>query len=66
MHERFPDGFDKRFPGRDKPRIHRTPLFSAGPFHEISADGHEKISELALHMGNIGIPVYGLEINGQV
>ena len=61
MHEHFPEGFDKRFPGRNKPTIPRTPLRSSGPFHEISADGHEKLSELALHMGDIGIPIYGFK-----
>lgn len=61
MHDHFPDGFDKRFPGHNKPRTTRTPLHSCGPFHEISADGHEKLSELALRMGDIGIPIYGFK-----
>ena len=61
MHKHFPDGFDKRFPGRNKSKIPRSPLHSSGPFHEISADGHEKLSELALCMGGIGIPIYGFK-----
>jgi hypothetical protein len=61
MQEHFPDGFDKRFPGHNKPRIPRSPLHSSGPFHEISADGHEKLSELALRMGGIGLPIYGFK-----
>jgi hypothetical protein len=61
MHEHFPDGFDKRFPGHNKPQIPRSPLRSSGPFHEISADGHEKLSELALRMGDIGLPIYGFK-----
>ena len=61
MHEHFPDGFDKRFPGHNKPRIPRSPLHSLGPYHKISADGHEKLSELALRMEDIGLPIYGFK-----
>jgi len=58
MHEHYPSGFDLRFPGKTKKPIRRVPLFSLGPFHEVSADGHEKIGQQALMMGDIGLPIY--------
>ncbi|KAF8576833.1 hypothetical protein K439DRAFT_1366106, partial [Ramaria rubella] len=33
-------------------------LTSVGPWHEISADGHKKISVAALNMGGVGLPCY--------
>ncbi|KAL0952590.1 hypothetical protein HGRIS_006845 [Hohenbuehelia grisea] len=59
MHDEYPLGFDQRFPGRTKPTIPRGTLTALGPFHEVSADGHEKISAKALQMGDVGIPIYG-------
>jgi len=59
MHANFPEGAEKRFPGRQKTRLKRQPLFALGPFHEVAADGHEKIGVLALQMGDIGLPIYG-------
>jgi hypothetical protein len=58
MMEHFPTGFDKRFPGKQQQPITRHPLTAIGPFHEISSDGHEKLSQQALQMGDIGLPIY--------
>lgn len=58
MHEEFPDGFAERFPGRKKAVLKRVALSSIGPFHEVSADGHEKLGHQALQMGEIGLPIY--------
>ncbi|KAJ7577390.1 hypothetical protein C8J56DRAFT_798931 [Mycena floridula] len=59
MHEEFPSGFDKRYPGKSKPSIKRSTLRAIGPFHEICSDGHEKIGKQGLQMGNVGLPIYG-------
>jgi hypothetical protein len=59
MRAHFPLGFDQRFPGRNKQSMIRRPLTAIGPFHEISCDGHEKLSKQALQMGDIGLPIYG-------
>ncbi|KAJ7599662.1 hypothetical protein C8J56DRAFT_1037235 [Mycena floridula] len=53
MHDYFPLGFEKRFPGQKKSTIPRVGLTAIGLFHEISADGHEKLGALALKMGDI-------------
>ncbi|KAF7329564.1 hypothetical protein MKEN_00219300 [Mycena kentingensis (nom. inval.)] len=54
-----PTGFDLRFPGAKNRRVARVPLTSAGPYSEISGDGHEKISAQALRMGGVGFNIYG-------
>lgn len=59
MVENFGDGFNKRFPGKKGSRVPRVGLTAIGPFHEVSADGHEKIGAQALQMGTIGLPIYG-------
>ena len=38
--------------------LHRCPLTAIGPFHQISSDGHEKLSHQALQMGDVGLPIY--------
>ncbi|KAH6880209.1 hypothetical protein BKA70DRAFT_1126820 [Coprinopsis sp. MPI-PUGE-AT-0042] len=58
MHLIAPEGFDKRFPGRNKKVLERVPLVAIGPFHEISGDGHEKLNAQALQMGDLTLPVY--------
>jgi hypothetical protein len=58
MREQFPDGFEKRFPGRKKDAIQRIALTALGPWHEISCDGHEKLNSQALQMGDISFPIY--------
>ncbi|KAF7327482.1 hypothetical protein MKEN_00326800 [Mycena kentingensis (nom. inval.)] len=54
-----PTGFDLRFPGAKNRRVARVPLTSAGPYSEISGDGHEKISAQAFRMGGVGFNIYG-------
>lgn len=44
-----------------KKRLPQTPLFAIGPFHEIACDGHEKLSSLALRIGEVGLPIYGFK-----
>nr|GAT48120.1 predicted protein [Mycena chlorophos] len=59
MIERYPDGFDVRFPGKKNRRVIRVPLRASGPFYEVSGDGHEKLSPSALRMGGVGFSIYG-------
>ncbi|KAJ6556997.1 hypothetical protein DFH09DRAFT_1084343 [Mycena vulgaris] len=59
MHDHFDAGFTLRFPGHKKQLIPRVGLSSLGPFHEICADGHEKLSAQALQMGELSLPMYG-------
>ncbi|KAF8185576.1 hypothetical protein K438DRAFT_2155443 [Mycena galopus ATCC 62051] len=58
MHDHFDAGFTLRFPGHKKERIPRVGLSALGPFHEVSADGHEKLSAQALQMGELSLPIY--------
>ncbi|KAJ7772470.1 hypothetical protein B0H16DRAFT_1714663 [Mycena metata] len=58
MLDKFPDGFDNRFPGKKGKRVTRVPLHALGPYHEVSSDGHEKI---ALRMGGVGFSIYGFK-----
>ncbi|KAF6743850.1 hypothetical protein DFP72DRAFT_1079477 [Ephemerocybe angulata] len=53
-----PEGAEKRAPGYKHTQIYRVPLMAYGPFHEISADGHEKLNAQALRMGDINFPIY--------
>ncbi|THH19591.1 hypothetical protein EW146_g1615 [Bondarzewia mesenterica] len=57
----YPEGFAARFPGRKLSGISRQPLSSIGPFREISGDGHEKLGQFALQMGDISLPIYGFK-----
>jgi hypothetical protein len=58
MHANWDEGFDLRFPGAKKKKI-RGQLHAVGPWHEIHADGHEKLDHKALKMGpNVSIPIY--------
>jgi hypothetical protein len=59
MHDHFDAGFTLRFPGHKKQLIPRVGLSAMGPFHEICADGHEKLSAQALQMGELALPIYG-------
>ncbi|KAJ7081539.1 hypothetical protein C8R43DRAFT_965583 [Mycena crocata] len=58
MHDHFDAGFTLRFPGHKKELIPRVGLSAMGPFHEICADGHEKLSAQALQMGELALPIY--------
>ncbi|TEB31002.1 hypothetical protein FA13DRAFT_1754861 [Coprinellus micaceus] len=53
-----PDGAEIRAPGNKRPELVWVALVSVGPFHEISADGHEKLNAQALRMGDISLPIY--------
>ncbi|KAJ3911553.1 hypothetical protein F5877DRAFT_85809 [Lentinula edodes] len=55
----FPEDFVKRFPGRRLIRQNRTQLQSIGPYRELHSDGHEKLTALAVKMGELGISIYG-------
>ncbi|KAF7328323.1 hypothetical protein MVEN_02547700 [Mycena venus] len=59
MREWQPLGAEHRYPGHKKKKIYRHPLSALGPFHEVSSDGHEKLSKQALKMGDVGLPIYG-------
>ena len=61
MHEEFREGFQQRFPGKKNIRVPRKTLTAIGPFHEVSGDGHEKMAQLGLRMGEIGLPMYGFK-----
>ncbi|KAJ6489689.1 hypothetical protein C8R47DRAFT_977824 [Mycena vitilis] len=61
MHDLDPLGAEQRYPGYKKHRVYRHPLSALGPFHEVSSDGHEKIGQQALQMGDIGLPIYGFK-----
>ena len=59
MHEEFDAGFTTRFPGKKNIHIPCKTLTAMGPFHEVSSDGHKKLAQLALRMGEIGLLMYG-------
>ncbi|KAJ7647950.1 hypothetical protein FB45DRAFT_975407 [Roridomyces roridus] len=54
-----PDGVEARYPGYRK--IKRTQLKAHGTWQEIHCDGHEKLGALALQMGGVGLPIYGMK-----
>ncbi|KAJ7433582.1 hypothetical protein B0H11DRAFT_1939354 [Mycena galericulata] len=54
-----PDGVDARYPGRKK--IKRAQLKAHGTWQEIHCDGYEKLGSLALQMGGVGLPIYGMK-----
>ena len=51
-------GFEQRYSGVTKTNVVWGTLSAIGPFHEISADGHEKLSAQALQMGDISLLIY--------
>jgi hypothetical protein len=59
MHLNDPDGVDARYPGRKK--IKCAQLKAHGTWQEIHCDGHEKLGALALQMGGVGLPIYGMK-----
>ncbi|KAJ7916691.1 hypothetical protein B0H13DRAFT_1871020 [Mycena leptocephala] len=61
MLDKFPDGFDNRFPGKKGKHMTCVPLHALGPYHEVSSDGHEKIAPSALCMGGVGFSIYGFK-----
>ncbi|KAJ7678788.1 hypothetical protein B0H17DRAFT_1015364 [Mycena rosella] len=54
-----PEGVDGRYPGRKK--IRRAQLKAHGTWQEVHCDGHEKLGALALQMGGVGLPIYGMK-----
>lgn len=59
MHIAHDEGFDLRNPAfKKKNKPARGELWSFGPYHEISADGHEKLNSQALQMGDISLCMY--------
>ncbi|KAH9943745.1 hypothetical protein B0H21DRAFT_779612 [Amylocystis lapponica] len=54
-----PEEVDTRYPGKKK--ILRATLTAIGPFHEVNCNGHDKLGALALKMGPVGIPIYGMK-----
>lgn len=55
-----PNAVDARFPGA-KRKLRRGRLTGVGPFYEVNCDGHEKLSVMALQMGPVGLPIYGMK-----
>jgi hypothetical protein len=54
-----PDGVDERYPGKKKNLMRSTKVH--GTWQEIHCDGHEKLGALALQMGGVGLPIYGMK-----
>lgn len=54
-----PEGFNARMPGSKQ--LQRVALSSLGPFHSIGGDGHQKLNNQALRMGNIGLEIYAFK-----
>ncbi|KAJ7678934.1 hypothetical protein DFH06DRAFT_1465163 [Mycena polygramma] len=42
-------------------RIQRVQLKAHGTWQELYCDGHEKLGSLALQMGGVGLPIYGMK-----
>jgi hypothetical protein len=59
MWQNDPDSVDARYPGRKK--IKHAQLKAHGIWQEIHCDGHEKLGALALQMGGVGLPIYGMK-----
>ena len=61
MHDIDPQGigFAQQYPGAKKRNLVRGSLSAIGPFHEISVDGHEKLSAQVLQMGDVGLLICG-------
>lgn len=59
LHDHFDDEFATRFIGFAKNGIVRIPLDALGPFYKCCTDGHEKLNEQALEMGELNFGIYG-------
>ncbi|KAJ7813493.1 hypothetical protein B0H14DRAFT_2522815 [Mycena olivaceomarginata] len=59
MWQNDPDSVDAQYPGRKK--IKRAQLKAHGTWQEVHCDGHEKLGALALQMGGVGLPIYGMK-----
>ncbi|KAJ3816920.1 hypothetical protein F5880DRAFT_1493722, partial [Lentinula raphanica] len=60
MKDLFPHGAEKCFPGKKVPRLRGNLRRGDGVFQEVHCDGHEKLNAKALHMGSVGIDLYGM------
>ncbi|KAJ7178030.1 hypothetical protein C8R46DRAFT_1212752 [Mycena filopes] len=59
LHDHFDEEFDNRVVGRKRKEQHRTPLAAFGPWHQEHSDGHEKLAQQGLRMGDgIHLPIY--------
>jgi hypothetical protein len=59
LHDHFPEEFDARVAGHKRAEQHRTPLEAFGPWHQEHSDGHEKLAQQGLRMGDgIHLPIY--------
>jgi hypothetical protein len=58
MWEEFPEGAAARHPHLKRDLVRRVALTALGPWHQICADGHEKMGAQALRAG-VGLPIYG-------
>jgi hypothetical protein len=59
MFQNDPDSVDARYPMRKK--IKRAQLKAHRTWQEIHCNGHEKLGALALQMGGISLPIYGMK-----
>jgi len=59
LQEQAAEGLSAQFPGAR--HIRQGCLTSGGPFHELHADGHDKLGAQALQMGGIGLLIYGIK-----
>lgn len=60
LHDHYDDEFILRLPGH-KGQIERVPLDCLGPWHQQHGDGHEKLSDKALNMGDVSLPMYSFK-----
>lgn len=59
LHDHFDDEFADRFVGSKRKRKFRTPLNALGPWHQEHQDGHEKMAQQGLNIGDgIHLPIY--------
>ncbi|KAJ7661984.1 hypothetical protein DFH06DRAFT_987877 [Mycena polygramma] len=59
LHDHYDEEFDNRLVGRKRKEQHRTPLQAFGPWHQEHSDGHEKLAQQGLRMGEgIHLPIY--------
>ncbi|KAJ6598518.1 hypothetical protein B0H10DRAFT_2167613 [Mycena sp. CBHHK59/15] len=49
---------DKLIMVKCKNKVYRQPLSALGQFHKVSSDGHEKLGQQPLKMGDVGLPIY--------
>ncbi|KAK7051281.1 hypothetical protein VNI00_004781 [Paramarasmius palmivorus] len=65
MQDHFPEGFQKRAPGKKK-EIRRTPLAALGPHEEWSMDGHDKLARAGFQIYGIRDKWGGLHVHYRV